>query len=100
MDLDADGRQASNGAPEQVATGAAADEPVVTTAQEVSCGDLVARAPTPDRSSRSSGHSRPENDPARPSIRACAASSSPGATAHSSRSPLTAVSTVRSDCAA
>lgn len=42
VDLDADGRHATNAAPEQVAIGAAADEPVVTTAQEVSCGDLVA----------------------------------------------------------
>ncbi|MET0788125.1 MAG: hypothetical protein ABWY33_02670 [Cellulomonas sp.] len=42
VDLDADGRHATNAAPEQVAIGAGADEPVVTTAQEVSCGDLVA----------------------------------------------------------
>ena len=42
VDLDADGRKATNGEPEPVATGAAADDPVVTTAQEVSCGDLVA----------------------------------------------------------
>lgn len=42
VDLDADGRRATNGEPEQVATAAAADDPVVTTAQEVSCGDLVA----------------------------------------------------------
>jgi hypothetical protein len=42
VDLDADGRHATNGSPEQVATGAAADDPVVTTAQAVSCGDLVA----------------------------------------------------------
>ena len=42
VDLDADGRHATNAAPEQVAIGAAADEPVVTTAQEVSCGELVA----------------------------------------------------------
>ncbi|MEZ0446482.1 hypothetical protein [Cellulomonas sp. ICMP 17802] len=42
VDLDADGRHATNGSPEQVATGAAADDPVVRTAQEVSCGDLVA----------------------------------------------------------
>jgi len=42
VDLGADGRDATNGSPEQVATGAAADDPVVTTAQEVSCGDLVA----------------------------------------------------------
>ena len=40
--LDADGRKATNGSAEQVATGAAATDPVVTTAQEVSCGDLVA----------------------------------------------------------
>lgn len=42
VDLDADGRHATNAAPEQVAVGAAADEPVVTTAQQVTCGDLVA----------------------------------------------------------
>ena len=42
VDLDADGRKATNAEPEQVATDAAADDPVVTTAQEVSCGDLVA----------------------------------------------------------
>lgn len=42
VDLDADGRQATNAAPEQVAVAAAEDDPVVTTAQEVSCGDLVA----------------------------------------------------------
>jgi len=42
VDLDADGRHATNAAPEQVALGAGADEPVVTTAQEVSCGELVA----------------------------------------------------------
>lgn len=42
VDLSADGRTATNGEPEQVATGAAKDAPVVTTAQEVSCGDLVA----------------------------------------------------------
>jgi hypothetical protein len=42
VDLCADGRDATNGSPEQVASGAAADDPVVTTAQEVSCGDLVA----------------------------------------------------------
>ena len=42
VDLDADGRHATNGSAEQVATGAPADDPVVTTAQEVSCGDLVA----------------------------------------------------------
>lgn len=42
VDLSPDGRTATNGEPEQVATGAAKDEPVVTTAQEVSCGDLVA----------------------------------------------------------
>jgi hypothetical protein len=42
VDLGAEGREATNGEPEQVATGAAADDPVVTTAQVVSCGDLVA----------------------------------------------------------
>ncbi len=42
VNLSADGRRATNGDPEQVATGASADDPVVTTAQEVSCGDLVA----------------------------------------------------------
>lgn len=42
VDLSAEGRDATNGSPEQVATGAAADDAVVTTAQEVSCGDLVA----------------------------------------------------------
>jgi len=42
VDLDADGRHATNGERAVVARGAAADEPVVTTAQEVSCGDLVA----------------------------------------------------------
>ena len=43
--LDADARNATNGSPEDVATGAAADEAVVTTAQEFSCGDLVAGNP-------------------------------------------------------
>ena len=42
VDLDADGRSATNGAAEKVATGAGKDEAVVTTAQEVSCGELVA----------------------------------------------------------
>jgi len=42
VDLDADGRHATNGTAEVVAEGAAADDPVVTTAQEVTCGDLVA----------------------------------------------------------
>jgi len=42
VDLSAGGRDATNGEPAQVAIGAAADDPVVTTAQEVSCGDLVA----------------------------------------------------------
>ncbi|KSW21449.1 hypothetical protein [Cellulomonas sp. B6] len=42
VDLGDGGRTARNGASEQVATGAAADDPVVTTAQEVSCGDLLA----------------------------------------------------------
>jgi len=42
VDLDTDGRHATNGKREVVARGAAADSAVVTTAQEVSCGDLVA----------------------------------------------------------
>lgn len=42
VDLDADGRHATNGKSEVVARDADGDEPVVTTAQEVSCGDLVA----------------------------------------------------------
>ncbi|WP_152667333.1 hypothetical protein [Cellulomonas sp. FA1] len=42
VDLGDGGRTARNGAAEQVATGAAADDPVVTTAQQVSCGDLLA----------------------------------------------------------
>lgn len=42
VDLTDAGRQARNGDPQEVATGAGADEPVVTTAQEVSCGDLLA----------------------------------------------------------
>ncbi|HWJ85067.1 MAG TPA: hypothetical protein VNR62_06540 [Cellulomonas sp.] len=42
VDLDADGRHATNGEPEQVATGAPKANAVVTTAQEVSCGELVA----------------------------------------------------------
>lgn len=42
VDLSSDGRTATNGEAEQVATGAAKDDPVVTTAQEVSCDDLVA----------------------------------------------------------
>jgi len=41
VDLVDGGRLARNGAPEQVATGAGADEPVVTTAQDVTCGDLL-----------------------------------------------------------
>jgi len=36
------GRLASSGSSQTIATDAAADDPVVTTAQEVSCGDLVA----------------------------------------------------------
>ncbi|GMA31002.1 hypothetical protein GCM10025875_09940 [Litorihabitans aurantiacus] len=44
IDLDDSGRLASNGTSEVVASGAGQDEPVVTTAQEVSCGDLVAGA--------------------------------------------------------
>ena len=42
VDLDADGRKATNGDAEKVATGAKKDDAVVTTAQEVSCGTLVA----------------------------------------------------------
>ncbi|MDQ0425214.1 hypothetical protein [Cellulomonas iranensis] len=42
VDLGDGGRTARNGAAVQVATGAAADDPVVTTAQQVSCGDLLA----------------------------------------------------------
>ncbi|MEN0130212.1 MAG: hypothetical protein AAGC49_12285 [Brevundimonas sp.] len=42
VDLDAEGRHVTNGEPEKVATGAGKDELVVTTAHEVSCGDLVA----------------------------------------------------------
>lgn len=42
VDLDPSGEVATNGAVEVVAEGAAATDPVVTTAQEVSCGDLVA----------------------------------------------------------
>lgn len=42
VDLSDGGREARNGAAEQVATAAGADEPVVTTAQEVSCGELLA----------------------------------------------------------
>lgn len=42
VDLSDEGRVATNGAVEEVASGAAADDPVVTTAQEVSCGDAVA----------------------------------------------------------
>lgn len=42
VDLDTDARHATNGTREVVARGADADDPVVTTAQEVSCGDLVA----------------------------------------------------------
>ncbi|WP_426593943.1 hypothetical protein ACPPVS_00390 [Cellulomonas sp. McL0617] len=43
--LDADARHATNGSPAQVATGAASTDPVVTTAQKVTCGDLVAGDP-------------------------------------------------------
>ncbi|MCG2798772.1 MAG: hypothetical protein L6367_09560 [Cellulomonas sp.] len=42
VDLSSDGRTATNGAKSTVATNAAATEAVVTTAQEVSCGDAVA----------------------------------------------------------
>ncbi|WP_156044228.1 hypothetical protein [Cellulomonas sp. HZM] len=42
VDLDAQGRHATNGEKETVATGAGKDDAVVTTAQEVSCGTLVA----------------------------------------------------------
>jgi len=42
VDLDADARTAANGDEETVATDAGPDEAVVTTAQETSCGDLVA----------------------------------------------------------
>lgn len=42
VDLDPSGEVATNGAAEVVAEGAAATDAVVTTAQEVSCGDLVA----------------------------------------------------------
>lgn len=42
VDLSKDGRKATNGAKSTVATGAAGTEAVVTTAQEVTCGDAVA----------------------------------------------------------
>ncbi|QJW35323.1 hypothetical protein [Cellulosimicrobium protaetiae] len=42
VELDTDAKTATNGAEETVAQDAAADDPVVTTAQETSCGDLVA----------------------------------------------------------
>lgn len=42
VDLAADGRHATNGDEATVATGAPKADAVVTTAQEVSCGDLVA----------------------------------------------------------
>ena len=45
VNLDADARHATNGSPEQVAVGAASTEPVVTTAQQVTCGELVAGDP-------------------------------------------------------
>ncbi|PWD51565.1 hypothetical protein C8046_13860 [Serinibacter arcticus] len=44
IDLSDGARLAGNGSVEVVATAAAADDPVVTTAQEVSCGDQVAGA--------------------------------------------------------
>ncbi|MBD8078472.1 hypothetical protein [Cellulosimicrobium arenosum] len=42
VDLDTDAQTATNGDEETVAEGAAADDAVVTTAQETSCGDLTA----------------------------------------------------------
>lgn len=42
VDLSKDGRKATNGAKATVATGAAGTEAVVTTAQEVTCGNAVA----------------------------------------------------------
>lgn len=42
VDLSEDGARATNGASEVVAQGAAESDPVVVTATEVSCGDLVA----------------------------------------------------------
>ncbi|OLT47889.1 hypothetical protein [Cellulosimicrobium sp. CUA-896] len=42
VELDADARTATNGQEETVATAAGPDDPVVTTAQEATCGDLVA----------------------------------------------------------
>jgi len=42
VDLDAGATRATNGEEETVAQDAPADDPVVTTAQETSCGDLVA----------------------------------------------------------
>ncbi|WP_251152769.1 hypothetical protein [Cellulosimicrobium sp. Marseille-Q4280] len=42
VDLDTDARTATNGQEETVATGAGPEDAVVTTAQETSCGDLVA----------------------------------------------------------
>ena len=42
VDLDAGARTATNGQTDTVAEGAAPDDPVVVTAQETSCGDLVA----------------------------------------------------------
>ena len=42
VDLSENGAVATNGEPAVVATGASASDPVVVTAQEVSCGDLVA----------------------------------------------------------
>ncbi|GII97901.1 hypothetical protein CLV28_2264 [Sediminihabitans luteus] len=42
IDLSADATHATNGASDTVATDAASSDPVVTTAQETSCGDLVA----------------------------------------------------------
>ena len=42
VDLDAGAQTATNGEEETVAQDAAADDPVVTTAQETTCGNLVA----------------------------------------------------------
>lgn len=42
VDLSSDGMQAINGEPKVVAEDASADDPVVTTAQETTCGDFTA----------------------------------------------------------
>ncbi|MEK8226634.1 hypothetical protein NKG05_11895 [Oerskovia sp. M15] len=53
IDLDESARRASNGQTETVAEGAPSSDPVVVTAQETSCGDLVAGGDArEDRSSR------------------------------------------------